>query len=80
MQVLRIVGKVLLRCSNISKIEEKLSPESRVPSKNISVLTWSFPVLKSVFLVFTSQSPVKQSPSLERSVNYYVWFLPFFLG
>lgn len=69
MQVLRIVGKVLLRCSNISKIEEKLSPESRVPSKNISVLTWSFPVLKSVFLVFTSQSPVKQSPSLEREVD-----------
>ncbi|XP_074567247.1 protein virilizer homolog isoform X3 [Curcuma longa] len=69
MQALRIMGKVLLRCSNISKTEGKLSLEIRVPSKNISMLTWSFPVFKSVFLVFTSQSPVKQSPSLETEVD-----------
>ncbi|WOL04309.1 hypothetical protein Cni_G13030 [Canna indica] len=69
MGALTIMRKVLLRCSSAFKIDGKLSQENRVPSRNASLLNWFFPVLRSLSLIFSSDFPVKQTPSPEGNLD-----------
>ncbi|XP_072967043.1 protein virilizer homolog isoform X2 [Typha angustifolia] len=59
-ETVRILRKVLQRCTSASYSEEKLILENRVPPKNVTLLGWRLPLLKSLAFIFNSMLSVKE--------------------
>ncbi|XP_038985471.1 protein virilizer homolog isoform X2 [Phoenix dactylifera] len=65
----RILGKVLKRCSSVFNSDGKLILESRVPSKSVTFLCWCLPVLKSLALICNSQSSINRTRVPDQYLN-----------
>lgn len=69
---LRILQNVLQRCSDASLADKKQGTESRLPSKSVTILSWSYPVFKCLTSIFSSELSTDVSEVIDKCSDEYI--------